>query len=54
MISKFVIIGLLAPSLGISIAKHKEDRGPSNAWHSFISVVVWILLLYWNGVFDAV
>ena len=47
-----IVLLLLTFSLGVSIAKHGEERTPHNGWMALLSYMIWVLLLYYLGVFN--
>ena len=53
MIATIIIIVLFATNLGIALAKHKEPKeGEYNFWMTLASVIIYIVLLYYAGLFD--
>ena len=47
-----IVLLFLTLSLGFSIAKHGEKRAPYNGWMALLSYMIWVLLLYYLGVFN--
>lgn len=52
MIPQLLAIILMTLGLGMNIAAHKKERTPTNAWTSFVAVIIWATILYWGGFFD--
>lgn len=50
--AQIILIFLMTISLGMNLSSHGEPRKPQNGWHSFISYVLVMGLLYWGGFFD--
>lgn len=51
MICLIIYLSLLAMSLGISLAKHGEERRIS-FWQSLVALIIQLALLYGAGLFD--
>jgi hypothetical protein len=54
MIPQLIFLFLLTLGLGISFAKHGEEKSSPNynGWHSVINFIVTVGILYWGGFFD--
>lgn len=53
MIASIVILLLYAVALGISLAKHGEEKkGKHNFWSDLVTVILLLYLLYLAGTFD--
>lgn len=53
MIASIIILVIYAISLGMSLAKHGEEKkGNENFWISLLSALIMIYLMYLAGTFD--
>ena len=53
MVPQIILVGLLAMSTGMYLAKHGEPRDDTyNFWYALLSDAIILGLLYWGGFFD--
>jgi hypothetical protein len=46
---QYVVIALLAGSLGVAAAKHGEEQAPISIWTTMFSTIIWVILLTCGG-----
>ena len=52
MIATIIILCWLSMGLGVNIAKHGEIRYEYNAVYALIRFIIWMVLLYYAGLFN--
>lgn len=52
MIAQITVILFMTISLALSINDHGKPRKPESGRMTLLSVLIWLVLLYWGGFFD--